>query len=112
MTVQRACRFLGASRLAGTPGGYRWDCGILQARLNHDAPVDLDSYPYPLLDGLYLDGTFPRIAADRRAFGWTAPRGGVICSRRLPAASRIWLDSRVGELRGPGRCQGGLDTVY
>jgi len=59
VTVQCACRFFSASRLADTPAGYRWDCGILQARLNQEVPVDLNSYPYPLFDGLYLDGTFP-----------------------------------------------------
>jgi hypothetical protein len=59
VTVQCACRFFGASRLAGTPAGYRWDCGILQARMNQDAPVDLNLYLYPPVDGLYLDGTLP-----------------------------------------------------
>ena len=58
VTVQCACRFFGASRLAGTPAGYRWDCGILQARMNHEPPVDLNPYLYPLPDGLYLDETF------------------------------------------------------
>ena len=58
VTVQCACRFFGESRLAGTPAGYRWDCGILQARMNHEIPVDLNPYPYPLPDGLYLDGSF------------------------------------------------------
>jgi hypothetical protein len=58
-TVQCACRFFGESRLAGTPAGYRWDCGILQARMNHEVPVDLNVDPYPIVDGIYLDGTLP-----------------------------------------------------
>lgn len=114
MTVQCACRFLGASRLAGAPAGYRWDCGILQARLNQDVPVDLNSYPYPLLDGLYLDGTFPRIATDRRAFGWR-PGGGVTglagggagnpCATRAPGKA---FNRRVREMleRSAGRTAG------
>ena len=59
MTVQCACRFFPESRLAGTPAGYRWDCGVLQARINEEVPVDLNPYPYPLPDGLYLNGTVP-----------------------------------------------------
>ena len=60
VTVQCACRFFSESRLAGTPAGYRWDCGILQARMNHEVPVDLNPYADPLIDGLYLDGTLRR----------------------------------------------------
>lgn len=54
-TVQCACRWFTADARAGTPAGYRWDCGILRARANHTVPVDLNPYPYPLPDALGLD---------------------------------------------------------
>ncbi len=53
--VQCECRFFTDSRLAGTPAGYRWDCGILRPRLNAALPVDLNPYPYPLPEGLSLE---------------------------------------------------------
>lgn len=53
--VQCECRFFTESRLAGTPAGYRWDCGILRPRLNSAVPVDLNPYPYPLPEGLSVD---------------------------------------------------------
>jgi len=53
--VQCVCRYFPASGLAGTPAGYRWDCGILQARLNQAVPVDLNAYPYPIPDLLLLE---------------------------------------------------------
>ena len=31
--VQCECRFFHASAMAGTPAGYRWDCGILRPRV-------------------------------------------------------------------------------
>ena len=55
VTVQCACRYFVASGLAGTPAGYRWDCGILQARLNGEVPVDLNPYLYPLPEALSLE---------------------------------------------------------
>jgi hypothetical protein len=55
VSVQCACRLFPESRLAGTPAGYRWDCGILRARLNQDVPVDLNPYRYPLPDLFLLD---------------------------------------------------------
>ena len=53
--VQCECRFFTESRLAGTPAGYRWDCGILRPRLNYAVPVDLNPYPYGLPDSLSID---------------------------------------------------------
>jgi hypothetical protein len=53
--VQCECRFFAASRLAGTPAGYHWDCGILRPRLNAAVPVDLNLYPYGLPDALSID---------------------------------------------------------
>ncbi len=53
--VECECRFFTESRLAGTPTGYRWDCGILRPRLNYAVPVDLNPYPYPLPEGLSLE---------------------------------------------------------
>jgi hypothetical protein len=55
--VECECRFFAESRLAGTPAGYRWDCGILRPRLNYAVPVDLNPYPYPLPELLSLDRT-------------------------------------------------------
>lgn len=57
--VRCACRHFRASALAGTPAGYRWDCGILRARFN-DAPADLNPYLYPLPDALLIErGALP-----------------------------------------------------
>lgn len=53
--VQCACRWFNASALRGTPAGYRWDCGILRARTNHDVPATANPYPYPLPGALSLD---------------------------------------------------------
>jgi hypothetical protein len=53
--VQCECRFFTESRLAGTPAGYRWDCGILRPRLSTALTVDLNPYPYPLPEGLSLE---------------------------------------------------------
>jgi hypothetical protein len=53
--VQCECRFFTASGLAATPGGYRWDCGILRARMNQDVPATANPYPYPLPFALSLD---------------------------------------------------------
>ncbi len=53
--VQCECRFFQASAMAGTPAGYRWDCGILRPRLNASVPVDLNPYPYPLPEGLSVE---------------------------------------------------------
>lgn len=53
--VQCACRFFAASGLRSTPAGYRWDCGILQARTNHEVPATANPYPYPLPAALSLD---------------------------------------------------------
>jgi hypothetical protein len=55
--VQCECRFFPESLLAGTPAGYRWDCGILRPRLNAAVAVDLNPYPYPLPDSLSIDQT-------------------------------------------------------
>jgi hypothetical protein len=43
--VQCECRFFTASRLAGTAAGYRWDCGILRARMNQEVPATSNPYP-------------------------------------------------------------------
>jgi hypothetical protein len=51
------CRYFTESFLAGTPAGYRWDCGILRPRLNATAPVDLNLYPYGVPDSLSLEQT-------------------------------------------------------
>jgi hypothetical protein len=61
--VQCECRFFTASGLAGTPAGYRWDCGILRARMNQDVPATANPYPYPLPYALSLDRGFrpPRL---------------------------------------------------
>jgi hypothetical protein len=53
--VQCECRFFPESLLAGTPAGYRWDCGIIRPRLNSAVVVDLNPYPYPLPDSLSID---------------------------------------------------------
>ena len=53
--VRCACRFLPASGLAATPAGYRWDCGLLRARLDDDLLVDLNTYPYPLPEALSIE---------------------------------------------------------
>ena len=42
--VQCECRFFHASAMAGTPAGYRWDCGILRPRVR--TPVVLHPYPF------------------------------------------------------------------
>jgi hypothetical protein len=55
--VRCACRQFPASALAGTPGGPRWDCGLLRARLD-PLPVDLNFYPYPLPDALSIERGF------------------------------------------------------
>ena len=55
--VQCECRFVPASRMAGTPAGYRWDCGILRARMNQDVPATSNPYPYSLPTALSLDRT-------------------------------------------------------
>jgi hypothetical protein len=67
--VQCECRFFTESRLAGTPAGYRWDCGILRPRLNAAVPVDLNPYPYGLPEALSLElptGQEPRAARPKR----------------------------------------------
>lgn len=53
--MQCACRWFAASALHGTPAGYRWDCGILRARTNHEVPATANPYPYPLPAALSLD---------------------------------------------------------
>lgn len=56
--VQCACRLFPESEMRGTPAGYRWDCGILRARTNHEVPESAAPYPYPLPEALSLDGSF------------------------------------------------------
>src|SRR5690606_3833890 len=56
--VQCACRFFPASEMRGTPAGYRWDCGILRARTNHEVPESAAPSPYPLPPALSLDSGF------------------------------------------------------
>ena len=64
--VRCACRFLPASGLAATAAGYRWDCGILRARLDHDLLVDLNPYPYPLPEALSIERAIvPELPPDR-----------------------------------------------
>jgi hypothetical protein len=58
--VQCECRHFLESRLAGTPAGWRWHCGILPARMNQEAPATANPYPYPLPPALSLDGTVTR----------------------------------------------------
>ena len=53
--VQCACRWFAASALHGAPAGYRWDCGILRARTNHEVPATANPYPYRLPAALSLD---------------------------------------------------------
>jgi hypothetical protein len=62
--VQCACRSFGARALDGTPAGYRWDCGILRARTNHEVPATANPYPFPLPPALALDRHI--ILPDRR----------------------------------------------
>jgi hypothetical protein len=52
--VQCACRFFEAA-LRGTDAGYRWDCGILRARINHEVPATANPYPYPLPPALSVE---------------------------------------------------------
>lgn len=56
--VQCACRFFPVSEMRGTPAGYRWDCGILRARTNHEVPESAAPYPYPLPPALSVDSGF------------------------------------------------------
>jgi hypothetical protein len=58
--VQCECRHFPESRLAGIPSGWRWHCGILQARMNQEVPATANPYPYPLPPALSLDGAFTR----------------------------------------------------
>ena len=68
--VRCACRFFPESGLAATPAGYRWDCGILRARLDDDLLVDLNPYPYPLPDALSIERAIvPELPPD-----WPRPR--------------------------------------
>jgi hypothetical protein len=53
--VQCACGWFAASGLRGTPAGYRWDCGILRARANHEVPATDNFYPYPLPEALSIE---------------------------------------------------------
>jgi hypothetical protein len=53
--VQCACRWFAASGLRATPAGYRWDCGILRARTNHEVPATANPYPYPLPAALSVE---------------------------------------------------------
>ena len=53
--VQCECRWFTASRLRGTPAGYRWDCGILRARTNDEVPATSNPYPYPLPEALSIE---------------------------------------------------------
>jgi hypothetical protein len=53
--VQCECRGFTASRLRGTPAGYRWDCGILRARTNDEVPATSNPYPYPLPEALSIE---------------------------------------------------------
>jgi hypothetical protein len=53
--VQCECRWFPASRLRGTPAGYRWDCGILRARTNDEVPATSNPYPYPLPEALSIE---------------------------------------------------------
>jgi len=71
--VQCACRFEPASRMAGTPAGYRWDCGILRARMNQDVPATSNPYPYQLPTALSLDRT---IVQQRQLDGSPSLPGG------------------------------------
>jgi hypothetical protein len=68
--VRCACRSFPASALAATPAGYRWDCDILRARLDHDLLVDLNPYPYPLPDALSIE----RAIVPHRPPIWPRPR--------------------------------------
>jgi hypothetical protein len=68
--VRCACRFFPESGLAATPAGYRWDCGILRARLDDDLLVDLNPYPYPLPDALSIE----RVIVPELPPGWPRPR--------------------------------------
>lgn len=68
--VRCACRFFPASGLAAMPAGYRWDCGILRARLDDDLLVDLNPYPYPLPDALSIE----RVILPDQPPGWPRPR--------------------------------------
>ena len=45
------CRFFHASAMAGTPAGYRWDCGILRPRVR--LPV------FTTFHGYYPHGYYP-----------------------------------------------------
>ena len=54
--VQCECRTFAASALHGTRAGYRWDCGILRARTNHEVPATANPYLYPLPEALSVDG--------------------------------------------------------
>jgi hypothetical protein len=54
--VQCGCRWFAASDMRGTPAGYRWDCGILRARTNHEVPESANPYAYPLPEALSLEG--------------------------------------------------------
>ena len=55
-TVQCECRGFPASELHFLPAGYRWDCGILRARMNHEVPATANPYLYPLPEALSVEG--------------------------------------------------------
>lgn len=42
--VRCECRWSPEGRVTGLPAGYRWDCGLLRARMNHTIPADLNAY--------------------------------------------------------------------
>ena len=91
--VQCECRFFQASAMAGTPEGYRWDCGILRPRLNYAVPVDLNPYPYPLPEGLSVE--LPGSGVGLPGSGRSSPRPGRSAaegiSTRQPPGCRDWL---------------------
>ena len=58
-SVQCECRWFAASGLRRVPpAGYRWDCGILRARANHEVPATANPYPYPLPEALSVESPF------------------------------------------------------
>jgi hypothetical protein len=57
-SVQCECRWFAANGLRRAPAGYRWDCGILRARANHEVPATANPYLYPLPEALSVENPF------------------------------------------------------
>ncbi len=61
--VQCECKFFHASAMAGTPAGYRWDCGILRPRVRRFTVVPPVAYtPFLFYPSIAVTPSVPRPA--------------------------------------------------